>query len=177
MENEFKVLYKVYTLKSSLVIRPESFDRIIAEFKKRFHDNDNIQKQEKLPAILHICGWSPRIHLVDQHIKGLVYRSNEWPETHENSLPEAAIGVLRHFIEPGGFIYMVNENKRHYWVYRFTEQGMKRDRLDKRFIDFKSEKELINLFKEVSKQLIKAGSKRKTLKELIDNQFMEKLIR
>ena len=167
------MLFKVYTLKSSLVIRPSSFDQIIDEFKKRFPDNEKIQKAEKLPAILSICGWSPRIHLADRHIKGLVYRSDEWSK----ALAEPAIGVLRHFIEPGGYIHMVNENKRHYWVYRFTEHGMKRDRLDKRFIDFKSKTELTDLFKEVSKQLIKAGSKRKRLKELIDNLFMERLIR
>ena len=176
-ENVFKVPYKVYTLKSNLIIRPRSFNRIIVEFKKRFPDNDKIQRADKLPAILNICGWSPRIHLTDRHIKGLVYRSNEWPEAHENSLPEGAISVLRHFIEPGGTIYMVDENKYHYWVYRFTNQSMKRDRLDKRFIDFNSEKELIALFKESSKQLIKTGFKRKILKELIDDILIEKLIR
>ena len=72
---------------------------------------------------------------------------------------------------------MVNEIKRHYWVYRFTGTSFRRNRLDRKFIDFKDEKELLDLFKELTDNLLKGGFKRNKLKSMIDDLLIERLIK
>lgn len=168
---------RVYSLKSELIIKQTVFDLAVKDFKSKFIKNEFVQKADTLPQILKICGWSPRISYPEGHIKGLVYDLDEWIEHPEFNFANRALYILSHYVEPGGFIQMVNENSKHYWVYRFINFSLKKDKLTKIFIDFKNEQELIINFKNLSKALIKSGIKRDNLKDLIDDYLITELIK
>lgn len=169
--NSFKINYKVYSLKSKLKINPADHEDILNEFKEKFK-YEPIAKAQKLPSMLKLCGWSPRIHIRDKYICGLIYKSDSWP-----NIAEQTIQILSRYIEPGGFIQMIDERKKHYWVYRFTGKSFKRDRLEKRFIDPLNKDELVSIYKWAIDQLIISGTNKSELEEIISDIFVKKLIK
>ena len=118
----------VYSEDSLVHIKPDHFPVIIRTLKVYKKNNEELQKATSIWEVLRAYNCTAIYD--EEGIKSLRLRADEW----DISLM-VFFSVLARHVEPGGYIRIIDENKKNYWIYRFTGFSLKRNNLISRRID------------------------------------------
>ena len=161
---------KVRSIKSRTLIPVSRFGEASAVLKKRFIDNESMQEARTLHALFKECGWSSRINLQNKNIRELRYSADSWSnEAH------TAITAIARFIEPGGFIQIIDDNLTHFWVYKFNGTSVSRKEITRLFVDFSLNEDALSLFKRSASAVIANGLDRHQLHKIIDESLVSEI--
>jgi len=161
---------KVHTTISNLIIKEERIPDLIRILKVHKSSNKEIQKTNSIYKIIRAYGWYAGIK--NGNIISLNYRGQEWDVT-----AMSFIGISGRFVEPGGYIRMVDESIPRYWVYNFDGIRHESHNIHKRIIDYEDKKDLQNNLNDIIKAMIKLGMKKSELIKYIKLQFIKNILK
>lgn len=149
----------VYSASSKIHILQQHIPELIQTLKDRQPNNEVLQNKFGLWAIIKEYGWNCLQRNGD--IISLTYRGDDW---NTNSL--AFIYIAGRFIEPDGYIRMIDEVNKSYWIYNFNGKWVNRHTIYNRYIDFKDKTDLNNNLIEIISAMFNIGV---TKTEIISN--------
>lgn len=161
---------KVRSIKSRVCIPLNKFADASSVLKKRFIENESMQSAPTLHALFKECGWSSRINLQNKNIRELRYSADSW-----TALAHSAITVIARFVEPGGFIQLIDDDLTHFWVYKFNGKTVSRKELTRIFSDLSSAEDALLLFKKATSAVISNGLDRHQLHKIIDESLVSEI--
>jgi hypothetical protein len=165
----------IYTEKTELKLPRENVKPALESIKRYFIHDEETQKRQSLAMVFNHHGWNARLGFGVSHydgISGLIFNRDIW-----NSSYETILRVAAEFIEPGGYIRMIDNTIFRYWAYKFDGQKVVQNSMEKVFIDHCSEKDLLKRFDKVVYSLFKQGVSPKTIKILTDKIFARSLFK
>lgn len=160
---------KVHSLKSHIIVSRDKFPDLLKQLKSRSYHNAELKKAISAHQALKVYGWSARMNT--NGMIGLSYQSDNWKIEHS-----FALTIVARFAEPGGYIHMVDEDRSYQWVYKFNDGILTSNFLSKRYIDFRSEEELLTILDEVLSGLFNLGIGKTEINKRTQKVFISKII-
>ncbi len=169
---------RYYTVDSKLIIHRKNFQEGLDRIKRMdrsFHDGgrEEIQKATSFGQALYKLGWSAIYSpLPLPYIRGLVYRRSD--EFTRDS--RYVLYVIANIVEPGGFIKFVDTKTDNAKVYRFNNNSLTQNYIHKKYVDIKSEQDLLELLEFSIDRLFEMNKVPKDLIGFIKRKYIERIL-
>jgi hypothetical protein len=164
-------MQKIYTLKSKVYIKKYKFDEIVIRLKNNLPESLDVRDNNSIHYLLRQFNWKTIIDLKTQDIVALKYQGEEW-----NSIANRALIVLSKFIEPGGFIQLVDHTRQVYTVYNFDKSWFTQTPLTKFYADLSSQEDVNELLSKVLDIAIKKGISKKELIKMFEDKLLKEYL-
>ena len=174
----YYVFGRYFTAGSELIIYTRHFEEGLAKIKKMdqsFHNGGRkeIQDATRFGEALYKLGWSAVYSALPYpHIRGLVYRrSNELSRD-----SKYVLYVIATIVEPGGYIKFIDSQLSFGIIYRFNDRKLSQDIATKKYIDIKSEQDLLDLLKFSIDNLYEINKDPEDLISFIKQHYIKKIM-